>query len=158
MDRKSEDALLSGIEITDTDAEIIEAIRSACLHSFLTGSARWGCKKPNDIDIVVWNERDAVASEVKSRVSAALIAQGGGSLGSLTFTDSNGIISSVNIICVNECDYAYWQIATEMMGMLPYVANRVMRHAIFETLRALAKLALGDDKAKCGQYNNERAP
>ena len=51
--------------------------------------------------------------------------------------------SAFNIIFLSSFEHAIWFVATDILKRLPPVSDKIVRHALFESVRASVKLSLG---------------
>lgn len=133
--------------LSDTDVRLIKELANLYPELMLTGSALWGAATPADIDLLCATGIHEVPygcpdhlgrADIGARKLSVKRTYNGGSLNSLTFEGCK-----VNLICLDDNGYQLWSRATRMMCELPYIPDKATRVGVFETLRSVARIALG---------------
>lgn len=96
--------------------------------AFVTGTGLWSPGTAEDFDVCVSDKKATTINELGLECDEAEA-----SFGSLRMRNSN-----VNIVCLSEDYFVKWQAATAMVSALAPIAERSVRHGVFEALCGIA--------------------
>lgn len=111
---------------------------------FVTGTSAFGpCGVSSDIDICMPAAYRQPVCDWCALHSAPVIPSDYAAGIYITLQLAGTPSSAFNIIFLSSFEHAIWFVATDILKRLPPVPDKIVRHALFESVRASVKLSLG---------------